>query len=162
LSASDSANWAENSPAAIRCSLAACHGDTSGLPARASITCSVSSPNRPASAAALATPSAANATRVLFTSFSRDPAPTAPTQMVRWPRASNSEATRGRACSGPEAKIVSWPRSAGALLPDTGASSRVTSGRSAATMAATRSMPATPMVLICAQTAPGASAASMP
>jgi hypothetical protein len=29
------------------------------------------------------TPSAANATSVLFTSFSRDPAPTAPTQMVR-------------------------------------------------------------------------------
>jgi len=48
------------------------------------------------------------------------------------------------------------------LLPDTGASSSVTSGRPAAAMAATRSMPATPMVLICTQTAPGASAASMP
>jgi transketolase C-terminal domain/subunit len=63
---------------------------------------------------------------------------------------------------GPEAKVVSWPCSAGSRLPDTGASSRVTSARSAATMAATRSMPATPMVLICAQVAPGASAASMP
>jgi hypothetical protein len=43
-------------PLEIRCNLAACHGET---------------------------PSAANATSVLFTSFSRDPAPTAPTQMVR-------------------------------------------------------------------------------
>jgi hypothetical protein len=38
---------------------------------------------RRARAIEVATPSAANATSVLFTSFSRDPAPTAPTQMVR-------------------------------------------------------------------------------
>src|SRR6266498_3763141 len=154
LSASDSANWAENSPLAIRCSLAACHGDTSGLPPRASTTVSVSSPNRRASATEVATASAANATQVLFTSFSRDPAPTGPTQMVRWPSASNRGATRERASWGPDAKIVSWPCSAGSLLPDTGASRSVTSGRSTCTMAATRSVPATPIVLICTQIAP--------
>src|SRR5271155_4708171 len=45
LSASESANWAEKSPCAIRCSLAACHGETSGPPLRAVTTVSVSSPN---------------------------------------------------------------------------------------------------------------------
>jgi hypothetical protein len=63
--------------------LAACQGDTSGPPPTASITVSVSTPIRPARATEVATASAANATKVLFTSFSRDPAPTAPTQMVR-------------------------------------------------------------------------------
>ena len=47
------------------------------------------------------------------------------------------------------------PRAAGSLLPETGASSSVTSGRSSATRAATRSIPATPIVLICTQIAPG-------
>jgi hypothetical protein len=55
LSASDSANWAENSPRAIRRSLAACYGDTSGPPPRASTTVSVSSPNRRARATEAAT-----------------------------------------------------------------------------------------------------------
>jgi len=45
LSASDKANWAEKSSSAMRCSLAACQADTSGLPARPSTTFSVSSPN---------------------------------------------------------------------------------------------------------------------
>jgi hypothetical protein len=161
LSASDSANWAENSPLAIRCSLAVCHADSNGLPPSASTTVWVSSPNRRASATEVATASLAKATRVLFTNFSRDPAPTSPTQTVRWANASNRAATRGRAASGPEAKIVNWPCSAGCLLPDTGASSSRTSGRSSRTIAATRSVPATPMVLICAQIPP-ASAASMP
>ena len=48
------------------------------------MTFSVSSPNRRARATDEAAASAANATQVLFTSFSRDPAPTGPTQMVRW------------------------------------------------------------------------------
>ena len=39
---------------------------------------------------------------------------------------------------------------------------RVTSGRSVSTSALTRSIPATPIVLICTQTAPGASAATIP
>jgi hypothetical protein len=52
------------------------------------MTFSVSSPNRRARATDEAAASAANATQVLFTSFSRDPAPTGPTQMVRWPSAS--------------------------------------------------------------------------
>ena len=110
----------------------------------------------------MATASAANASQVLFTSFSRVPAPTSPTQIVRWPSASNSGATRARASSGPDAKIVSWPCSAGSLLPDTGASRSITSGRSTPTMAATRSIPATPIVLIWTQIAPGARAASIP
>ena len=83
MSASDSANSAENSPLAIRCSLAACHADTSGPPPSASSTVWVSKPNRLASVAELATASAAKATKLLLTSFSRDPAPTSPTQMVR-------------------------------------------------------------------------------
>jgi hypothetical protein len=45
------------------------------------MTFSVSSPNRRARATDEAAASAANATQVLFTSFSRDPAPTGPTQM---------------------------------------------------------------------------------
>ena len=49
---------------------------------------SVSSPNRRARATDEAAASAVNASQVLFTSFSRDPAPTGPTQMVRWPSAS--------------------------------------------------------------------------
>jgi hypothetical protein len=52
LSASDSANWAENSPSAIRCSLAACQGeDTSGLPPRAWIAGSGPTADQLASAA---------------------------------------------------------------------------------------------------------------
>src|SRR5436190_2345272 len=146
----------------MRCSLAACQEDTSELPPKASTTLSVSSPNRRARATDTAIASAPNASHVLFTSFSRDPAPAAPTQIVRWPSASKRGPTRERASSGPEAKIVSWPCSAGTLLPETGASRSVTSGRSASTMAATRSIPSTPIVLICTQIVPGASAASMP
>ena len=71
-------------------------------------------------------------------------------------------ASRGRASSGPDAKIVSSPCSAGPLLPDTGASMRITSGRSAPPSRRRAQIPATPIVLICAQIAPGASAASMP
>ena len=67
-----------------------------------------------------------------------------------------------RTSSGPEAKIVSSPCAAGSLLPETGASTSVMSGRSCSTSAATRSMPATPIVLICTQIDPGASAASIP
>ena len=66
----------------------------------------------------------------MFTTLSRVPAPTGPTQTVRWPSASKRGVTRERASSGPDAKIVSWPCSAGSLLPDTGASSSVMSGRS--------------------------------
>ena len=87
--------------------------DTSGPPPSASTTVSVSRPSRRARATDAATASAANASQVLFTSFSRVPAPAAPTQIVRWPSASNSGATRARASSGPDAKIVSWP-----VLPD--------------------------------------------
>jgi hypothetical protein len=63
------------------------------------MTFSVSSPNRRARAIDEAAASAANATQVLFTSFSREPAPTGPTQMVRWPSASKRGVTRGRTCS---------------------------------------------------------------
>ena len=52
------------------------------------MTFSVSSPDRRARATDEAAASAVNASQVLFTSFSRDPAPTGPTQMVRWPSAS--------------------------------------------------------------------------
>lgn len=60
LSASDKANWAEKSSLAMRCSLAACQADTSGLPARASMTYSVPSPNRRARATDEAAASTAN------------------------------------------------------------------------------------------------------
>ena len=56
----------------------------------------------------------------------------------------------------------SSPASAGPRVPDTGASTNITSGRCAATTPASSSVAATPMVPICAQTAPGAIAASMP
>src|SRR5205823_5298324 len=63
LSASDSANWVENSSLEIRWSLAACQGDTSGPPPSASTTVSVARPNRRASATDAATASVANASQ---------------------------------------------------------------------------------------------------
>ena len=98
------------------------------LPAKASTTLGVSRPSRRAKARELATPSAVNASRVLLTSFIREPAPTFPSQIVRWPIAAKTRSAAGRACSGPEAKMVSFPCSAGTLLPDTGASGRARPG----------------------------------
>ena len=102
------------------------------------------------------------ASHVLFTTFRREPAPTSPTQNGALTERVEERSDTRATSSGPDAKIVSLPCAAGSLLPDTGASRSVTSGRWSSTRAATRSIPATPIVLICAQIAPGASAASMP
>jgi hypothetical protein len=54
----------------------------------------------------------------------------------------------------PDARMTSFPCSAAALLPETGASRNPISGRVTARREA-RSVPSTPMVDICIQTAPG-------
>jgi hypothetical protein len=49
----------------------------------------------------------------LTTTLSRLPSPAGPSQTVRAPTASNTGAQRSRTSSGPEAKMISSPRSAG-------------------------------------------------
>ena len=58
--------------------------------------------------------------------------------------------------------MISWPWAAGSLLPETGASTTITSGRSRSTMAMTSLIPARPIVAIWTQIAPGARAVSIP
>ena len=72
------------------------------------------------------------------------------------PIAANGRRSGSRACAGPEARISSWPFSAGPLLPDTGASTNSASGRSLASCPAIRSVGSIPIVPICAHTACGA------
>jgi hypothetical protein len=65
----------------------------------------------------VATASAANASNVLFTSFSRDrPGRADPDRALT--SVSNKGATRERASWGPDAKIVSWPWGMLAVLDD--------------------------------------------
>jgi len=56
--------------------------------------------------------------------------------------------------------MSSWPASAGPLLPDTGASTNITSGRIAASLAAILVVSSMPIVPICAHTASGANASA--
>ena len=107
-------------------------------------------------------PSTRVTSQVFMTSLSRLPAPAAPSHRVRCPRASNTGSRTGRASSGPDARISNWPFSAGARVPDTGASTNRTSGRCPAARAASRAVASTPMVAICAHTADGRIAASAP
>ena len=58
--------------------------------------------------------------------------------------------------------MSSWPVWAGPLLPDTGASTNMTPGRSSPSRAAVSAVAVTPMVPICAQTAPSAKASAAP
>ena len=66
------------------------------------------------------------------------------------------------AVSGPEARTSSWPCSAGPLLPETGASTNVTSGRATASRSRKSRVAWTPIVPICAHTLPSANAATTP
>jgi hypothetical protein len=72
------------------------------------------------------------------------------------PIAANAAAVAGFAAAEPDATMSSWPASAGPLLPDTGASTNVTSGRTRPSRLASPVVAVTPMVPICAHTAPGA------
>ena len=74
--------------------------------------------------------------------------------MVFLPSAVNTGSSREAAASGPDARISSWPDSAGRRLPDTGASTKMRSGRRAWVRLASSSVAATPIVPICAQIAP--------
>src|SRR5438552_725954 len=67
----------------------------------------------------------------LFTPSARYRA--APSHSVRCPRAANTGARIGSACSGPEARMSRPPLRAGPRLPETGASTNAMSGRSRAT-----------------------------
>ena len=107
-------------------------------------------------------PSAVKASNVLFTSFTREPTPTDPTQTVRSPITAKIGSTLGRAASVPDAKIVSRPCSAGTLLPETGTSMNEMSGRRSFTIESISSVASTPIVLICAHTAPDGKAPNMP
>ena len=70
--------------------------------------------------------------------------------------------TAASAAAGPDAKMSSWPASAGPLLPDTGASTNITSGRSCRSVSSNPVVAESPIVPICAHTAPGANAAARP
>ena len=58
--------------------------------------------------------------------------------------------------------MSSWPASAGPLLPDTGASTNMTSGRSSPSRLPISVVSARPIVPICAHTAPAGSASATP
>jgi hypothetical protein len=78
------------------------------------------------------------------------------------PRAANTGRRIGSASAGPEARISSLAASAGPFVPETGASTNSTSGRILCTCIARLSVATTPIVPICAQTAPWASASRTP
>ena len=101
-----------------------------------------------------AMPSTTVITHAFAASFSRDASPAAPSHSVREPIASNTGVTRSRTSCGPDASTTSAPSSAGLRVPSTGASTYATP-RSRAS-ATSRSLPSTPTVLCCTQTAPGA------
>jgi len=82
----------------------------------------------------------------LTITFAREPTPASPSQSVRAPTASNTGSATGRDRSGPEARIVRLPCSAGVRVPTTGASTNVTSYSSAS--ASQRSVAGVPIVLI--------------
>src|SRR6202453_3347552 len=75
---------------------------------------------------------------------------------------SNPGSIRSAAAAGPDARMSSWPASAGPLLPDTGASTNVTSGRTRPSRAASPAVALTPIVPICTHTAPGANGGGPP
>ena len=109
-----------------------------------------------------AAPSTRKTSQEFMTSLSRLPAPASPSHLVSRPSAAYTGSSTGLAASGPEARISSWPFSAGRRVPDTGASAKYTSGRSLLTRAASSSVAVTPIVLICDQTASGRIASSIP
>ena len=109
-----------------------------------------------------AAPSTRMTSQEFMTSLSRLPAPAGPSHLVSRPSAAYTGSSTGCAASGPEARISSWPFSAGPRVPDTGASTKYTSGRSWPTRAASSSLALTPIVLICDQTASGRIASSIP
>ena len=76
-----------------------------------------------------ATASAAKASQVLLTTLSREPAPDRADPDGALAERVEERGHPARASSGPDAKMVSWPCSAGSLLPETGASRSITSGR---------------------------------
>ena len=93
------------------------------------------------------------------TSLSLWPSPgCSPTQIVFDPIASNTGATASRSDVGPLARTVNVPCSAGPFVPSTGASTKATSCWAAS--AASRSVPSSPTVEVCAHTAFGATAGS--
>ncbi|HEY2078323.1 MAG TPA: hypothetical protein VGH53_18485 [Streptosporangiaceae bacterium] len=95
-------------------------------------------------------------------SFIRLPAPVSPSHTVLRPIAPNAGSSAGLAAAGPDASMSSWPCSAGPLLPDTGASTNDTSGRTLRSRSATSMVAGTPIVPICAHTAPLANAVAGP
>src|SRR4051794_15160108 len=101
------------------------------------------------------------ASQALSTSLSRMPWPAGPSQSVLRPRASNIGASLVCTEVGPDARISNFACSAGPLLPETGASTKETSGRRSATRSAKRSVAARPMVPICTNVAPDATDCSV-
>jgi len=96
--------------------------------------------------------------QLLTTSLARVPAPASPTCNVREPIALKIGCARASASSEPDASTTSVPCSAGAFVPRTGESTSIAPCSSASSRH--RSTPWTPIVLVCTQTAPDASAGS--
>src|SRR5215210_582677 len=118
-----------------------------------------STPRPSARATDSLSPSTSASSQALSTSFILVAAPgSSPSSMVRAPTASNTAAQRSRASAGPAASTTSLPCSAGALVPDTGASTIGTP--TSAARATSRSVASRPTVLICAQTAPSGNSRS--
>ena len=109
-----------------------------------------------------AAPSTRTTSQEFMTSLRRLPVQASPSHLVSRPSAVNTGSSTGFAGPGPDARISSWPSSAGWRVPDTGASTTYTSGRSWPARAASSSVAVTPTVLICAHTDCGRSAPSIP
>ena len=70
------------------------------------------------------------------------------------PNASKTGSSAAAAVCGPDARMRSWPFSAGSRLPDTGASPKVTTGRRIKVSPTSFSMASTPIVAIWTQRKP--------
>ena len=110
----------------------------------------------------IAIPLRTSARTFVTTSLTMLPWPTWPSHTVLRPIASKAGRSGLAADSGPEARMSSWPCSAGPLLPETGASTNVTPGRTAASRSRKPRVAWTPIVPICAHTLPSANAAATP
>src|SRR5205807_1209869 len=115
----------------------------SGPPATASRKLDGSTPSPSANANVSAIPSTTATSQAFVTSFRRVPAPASPSHSVFLPTVSKIGSQLSRASSGPEASTTSSPASAGALVPSTGASTKLTPASAASD--AQRSVAATPI-----------------
>src|SRR4051794_6398606 len=152
-------NEGGNSRSTIIFPFSCAYAGPSGPPSMVCRNCRGSMSIASANAIVSASESTSVASQAFSTSFSRVPSPASPSSTVFAPTASSTGLTRSRASRGPEARTTRSPCSAGCLVPETGASTNATPRSSA--IAASRSLPAIPTVLICSQTASSPSESSV-